>query len=44
MALHADRLTGIAPPAWRSESVTRPVCTFLTSVAFAGSICQRLAS
>jgi hypothetical protein len=44
MALHADRLSGVAPAVTRSASVTRPVCTFLTSVVFAGSICHRLAS
>src|SRR5262250_864453 len=44
MALHADRLSGVAPPLARSASVTRPVCTFFTSAVFAGSICHRLAS
>src|SRR5262249_27540530 len=44
MAMHADGLSGIAPPAWRSASVTRPVWTFRTSLVFAGSIFQRLAS
>src|SRR5262245_6888962 len=34
----------IAPAAVSSASVARPVCTFRTSAAFAGSIRQRLAS
>ncbi len=42
--LHDDELTIVAPPTVRSASVALPVCTFLISVVFAGSICHTLAS
>src|SRR5262245_57800285 len=42
--VHANGLTGVAPPAVRSASVTRPAWTFFTRMVFAGSIRQTLAS